>query len=329
MSRLELSPKTLDNLSRLGLHTVGHLLDKTPSSLAARFGPELARLVQLAHGQRFDPLQPTLPPQPVSCEKHLDEPETNSWRLLFLIKSMLHPLLNQLADRCQAVTQLHLDLKMADRTGTRRRESLRPAAPTLDVVLLMELIRLRLENIELTGGAELVTLETIPTEAPAKALELFHAKPTRDLDAALRAIARVRAELGDNAVVQAELLPGHLPETAYRWTRIHKLEVPTPGKPARSVNRPLIRRLLPRPRPLLSGPPNMATTQGEKIFRAACPVTPAGDHTQAHGPNLISTSWWTTEIRRGYHFLEVPSGEILWIYYDELKKSWYLQGRVE
>lgn len=329
LTRLELSPRTRDDLLRLGLDSVGDLLALPASGLGARFGPELTELVQLARGLRFDPLQAVTLPEPDRRQQMLDEPETNAWRLLFLIKRLLHPLLDQLANRRQAVTRLHLDLKLADRAGTRTRESLRPAAPTLDAVLLMELVRLRLENVALDAGAEHVALEVEAMAAPHEALELFRCQPRRDRQAALRAVARVRAELGADAVVQAELSAGHLPEAAFRWRQVDDLPPPSPA-PASASTRSLIRRLLPRPRPLLSGDASLARDQGSALLQAARgPGAPASGPLKLHPPSLLSGGWWHREIRRHYHFLEENDGTILWIYFDEIRQRWYLQGRVE
>ncbi len=60
--------------------------------------PRDGQLVDLARGLRFDPLQPLVPVEPVRAAEVLDEPETDAWRLLFLVKRLLHPLLDRLAD---------------------------------------------------------------------------------------------------------------------------------------------------------------------------------------------------------------------------------------
>lgn len=330
LARLELDPRRRDDLIRLGLETVGDLMALPTAGLAARFGRETVQLVELARGLRFDPLQPVLPPEPVRAEEVFAEAaESDAWRLLFVVKRLLHPLLERLAARGQAVALLHLDLVLDDRTHTRRRESLRPAEPTLDAVLLMELVRLRLEAVDLSAGAERAALELEPADAPPGILELFRRQPRRDPAAALRAVARVRAELGDAAVVRAELAPGHLPEQAWRWQPVTALATPQPTRlPPGEV--PLVRRVLVHPRPLLSGPADLVRTGPEQLLRAA--AGPGGsmvarDQVRSHGPHLVSTGWWAGEERRAYHFVEDREGAILWVYFAGGR--WYLQGRVE
>jgi len=335
LARLELPPRVRDDLARLGLETVGDLMALPSAGLAARFGAETAYLVGLAGGLHFDPLQPVVPDEPVRAAETLEQPESDAWRLLFLIKRLLHPLLGRLADEQKAVALLHLDLRLdvRDRAAAGRRESLRPAEPTLDVVLLTELVRLRLEGLNLSAGAEQVAVELEVTAAPAVALELFRRRQCRDLPAALRAVARVRAELGDQAVVRAELQPGHLPEQAYRWRPLTELAAPVPKRRAATDEpRPMVRRLLPHPRPLLDGAADLARTNGKQLLRAAGgPGSSEGADgaISTCGPHLVSGGWWAGEQRRAYHFVEAEGGRLLWVYYDEQKRRWYLQGTVE
>jgi protein ImuB len=301
---------------------VAQLLALPASGFAARFGPEATALYELARGERFAPLQPVRPPEADRARCDLEPPETDAWRLMFAIKRLLNPLLGRLGDRQQAVARLHLDFVLAEGAsagGNRLRETLRPAAPTVDIVLLMELVRLRLETVTLAGGVAQVTLEVVPVAAVVVAPGLFQERPRRDLRAALRAIARLRAEFGDHAVVRAQLRSGHWPEASFRWTATRDLAFATVAAPPR--RRPLIRRLLTLPRPLAGGGrPGSASDHRPDLSSAAL---------RQHGPYFLSGRWWQDEIRRAYHFVEDRRGALLWIYYDQQRGAWYLQGRVE
>ena len=46
------------------------------------------------------------------------------------------------------------------------------------------------------------------------------------------------------------------------------------------------------------------------------------------GPYIVSGGWWVREVHREYYFAETESGEILWIYYDKRRRSWFLHGEV-
>jgi protein ImuB len=160
--------------------------------LRERFGKEAHRLYRMAAGDLWTPLEPSVIEEPARQTYLLDEPDDDTTRLLFLIKQLLHPLLTTLARRHQALTALWLSL-LIDHGGWFK-ESLRPAVPTLDAAQILDLVRLRLESLQLAAGRERIELRADACAATREQLRLFAEKPTRDLDAANRSLARLRAE---------------------------------------------------------------------------------------------------------------------------------------
>jgi len=225
LNRLNIEPKFRDALFKLGITTVGALLSLPPGGLRERFGKEAHRLYRMAAGDLWAPLAPSAPVEPVRQRILLDDAESDSTRLLFLIKQLLHPLLTTLAERHQALVALWLSL-LVDH-GNYFKESLRPAVPTLDAVQILDLVRLRLESLQLAAGAIEIELGAEACAATSEQLRLFNEKPTRDLEAANRALARLRAEFGDDAVVCAKLIDGHLPEARFTWQPLTQVKLPT------------------------------------------------------------------------------------------------------
>ena len=218
LDRLALPPKQRDALDRLGICTLGDWIDLPEDGVAARFGEELQRLHRIASGSLQDPLQPE-PDVPLASERRLlDHAERSVAPLMYVLEEMLDALRAQLFDRCQAAAALKLVLKFE--SGEEHVEIVRPAAPTRDRKSLLELLRLRLGSLRLPGGVEEVTLVARGESRERGQLDLFAEKPRRDLEAANRALARVRAQLGDDAVARAELVEGHLPEGRFRWERL-------------------------------------------------------------------------------------------------------------
>ena len=305
LARLQLEPRLRDQLARLGVRTVGELCDLPEAGVGARFGAAAVALHRLARGTAFAPLVPSCPTEPERAVEVLDEPESDAWRLLFLVKRRLHPLLERLADRLRAVASLRLDLTLADRADTHLVEVLRPAAPSLDAVLLLELVRLRLEHLELAAGVERIDVTLEDIAATAGTLDLFRRQRRRDPDAAARALARIRAELGDACVVRAELTAGQLPEAQARWV---PLSVPAAAAPPPVVGLPpLVRRLLARSRDVPAPRPEFV----------------------CGGSYRMSGGWWHGEVRRAYCFVRTGRGELRWVYFDERRGVWRVQGRAE
>ncbi|MDW7710460.1 MAG: hypothetical protein SCH98_08290 [Deferrisomatales bacterium] len=250
---LGLPPTLRDALERLGVRTVGAFLALPPDGVRERFGPEAHRLHRLASGRAWAPLEPVSATEPLLRRLDLDEPEADVYRLLFLVKRLLDLLLEDLAGRAEALAALDLRLAL-DGPGGRteeRVERLRPAAPTLDGRQLLNLAHLRLEAAGLGAGVLGVILAAEPAPATAAQLDLFRQAPRRDPEAADRALARLRAELGEAAVVRARLCEGHLPEARFRWEPLERMPRPEPEKESRDTPvRPLVRRLWARPVPL-------------------------------------------------------------------------------
>ena len=46
------------------------------------------------------------------------------------------------------------------------------------------------------------------------------------------------------------------------------------------------------------------------------------------GPYVIAGGWWARSIEREYYFAETRKGAIYWVYYDRLRRRWFLQGSI-
>jgi len=326
LSRLNIEPKFRDALFKLGIKTIGALLALPPGGLRERFGKEAHRLYRMAAGDLWTPLEPSMPEEPARQKYLLDEPDGDTTRLLFLIKQLLHPLLATLARRHQALTALWLSL-LIDHGGWFK-ESLRPAVPTLDAVQILDLVRLRLESLELAAGVIEIELRAEACAATIEQLRLFNEEPTRDLDAANRALARLRAEFGDQAVVYAKLTDGHLPEARFMWEPLTRIKLPQNVlKGLNDLNSPaakvLVRRVAAKPVRLAGGPYH-GHEDGWLILDPKL-----GSIDKLTGPYLFAGGWWNREIQREYYYAETRGGDLLWLYYDRVRRRWFLQGSVE
>jgi protein ImuB len=150
---------------------------------------------------------------------------------------------------------------------------------------------------------------------------MFASKPRRDLRAANEALARVRAELGDDSVVRAVLREGHLPEASFGWERLSQVAMASP-RPVRV--RPLVRRLFARPQLL---PPQARQVRDDGWLLSGLQH---GAVVRILGPYVVSGGWWQQhELHREYHFAELRRGDCLWVYYDRNRRRWFCQGSVE
>ncbi len=318
LDRLELRPTLRIRLTKLGQRTTGDLLDLPANGLLERFGPELYQLHRLAAGEVWHPLQPQ-PDEPELAEQLiLDAPTDSATALTFLAKRLLDPLLKKVLAHHQLLTRLELHLSL-DHAGTHT-EEIRPAAPTFDTDQLLDLIRLRLESITIEHPVAELKLVATGVPQTTEQLQLFAQHPRRDLQAAERAFARLRAEFGPQAVVTVKLKEGHLPEARFTFEPLEKFNLPTvePTAPKRQ----LIRRLLTKPIPLQPRP--VCGPRG-------CHLDGLGTEpiTELKGPYLISGGWWMRPVEREYYFATTAQQNTLWIYFDRQRRRWCIQGEVD
>lgn len=322
LARLEIAPKLRDALARLGVTTVGQMVRLPGGGILERFGPEAHRLYQLAAGERWDPLVPVAPPEAPDERVLLDEEDDDIDRLVFAMKGPIDRLLDRLAARGRAAAALHVELTLKHGVGRTalRADCIKPAAPTLDARALLRLVRLRLTGMPPAAPANAIRVWADDISASRDQLALFAARPRRDLRAADEALARLRAELGDDAVVRAVLRDGHLPEASFGWERLVHV---VPAAPAPPRVRPLVRRLLPRPQPL---PPQARQVRDDGWLLTGLEH---GAVLRIKGPYIVSGGWWAQELHREYHFAELRRGDLLWVYYDRNRRRWFWQGGVE
>ena len=319
LSRLGIDPGFRDSLHKLGVRTVQAFLRLPCEGIRRRFGPQAQRLHRLAAGDLWAPLQPQRVTEPLAARCDLDDPESDAVRLLFHIKRLLDRLLATARARHEALAELTLRLRL-DRAGVHT-ERLRPAAPTLDVVQLMNLVRLRLESLALGAGVTEVRVAGRAVATAAVQQGLFIERPRRDRAAAERALARVCAEFGDEAVARAQLCEAHLPEARFAWEPVRTVPLPEPREVA---CRPMVRRIHARP---LALPPALEPDP-EPHGRPVRGGQTGCVHELA-GPYLVSGGWWRSAVHREYYFVRMRDGDMLWIYYDRRRRRWRWQGQVE
>ncbi len=315
---LGLPPTQEEALTQLGVHTIADFLRLPAAGLQQRFGAALTTLHRQLAGRHWEPWQPS--PPPILLQEHLawEAPETDRTRLLFSLKRVLDQVRATLAARRTGMTALHVELALEDRTH--QTVTIRPAAPTLDGRELLDLLRLRLETLQLSAGVTTLTVTVDDTPATDEQLVFFREGERRDLAAANRALARLRATFGEEAVRRVRLREGHLPEARWTWEPLHAVVRP---RPPRVALRQLLRRLLLRP--VLLPPPPRHARQGSWLPAGL----EAGPVVRLVGPEVLSGGWWHREIHREYYFAETARGDLLWLFYDRRRRQWFLHGWVE
>ena len=336
---LGLPPAVREDLRLLAVRTLGEFLALPPEGLRERHGADALRLHHLATARVVARFQPERPLGPLQGQRAIEPPDDQAERLLFVARALLHGLLWQAAERREVVAALTLRLDLErgrDGELPAIEALLQPAEPCLNEVQLVDLIRLRLERQALPGPVTCLglTLRTVPAQ-PGQ-LRLWRLSLRRDPDAAAVAIARVRAAFGEKAIVYAVLQPNHLPEAQFAWqcsppiprqssppsplvSQVSQGQGrPVPDEPVRT----LVRRLVGKPVALPSRPRHEPDGWLLANWRQ-------GSVVRLWGPFRITGGWWVREVRRDYFYVETESKDLLWVYYDAVRRRWYQQGTVD
>jgi len=322
LARLDIDPKLRDALARLGVTTLGQMVRLPGGGILERFGADAYHLYQLAAGERWDPLVPVAPPEAPDEHVVLDDDIADSEQLVFVLRPAIERLLERLAERGRALTALHVELVLRHAVGDteRRAECIKPATPTLDARSLVRLVHLRITGSPPASPVHAARVWADDAAASHEQLAMFAARPRRDLRAANEALARVRAELGDGAVVRAVLRDGHLPEASFGWEPIAEV---VPAAPEPKLVRPLVRRVHTKPQLL---PPQSRHVRDDGWLLSGLEQ---GAIVRIQGPYVISGGWWAHEIQREYHYAELRRGDCLWVYFDRARHRWFCHGSVE
>ncbi|TAJ15044.1 MAG: DNA polymerase Y family protein [Planctomycetota bacterium] len=322
LERAGLEPAALAELERLGVRTFDALLALPEEGLARRYGAAVARVARCAAGREEPPFAPVPREPPAPRRVEIEELANDAAHVLALCEEPLAALLAELHERGLALAELALRLELDGTSSSAAPplvETLRPAEPTLERAQLSRLLALRLAGRALPAPVAALELGCRAVAASAAQLELYGAATARrDLGAASRAFAALRALYGDACVVRARLVAAHLPESCYAWEPLARLEAP---RAQRAQTPPLVRCLLEATEGLLA--PSAREPDGwlARGLRH-------GPVVRVVGPYLLAGGWWGAEAQRDYYYAELRSGEILWLFHDRRRGRWRLHGGV-
>ena len=353
--RFGLSDQVLEDLDKLNIHRLRDLLRLSGKSLGSRYGEELRRLHRFASGEIEARASRWFRPEvPISRCAVFEPPESSGDRLVFHAKRLLHEILEAVTRLGLAVSELAYELRRED--GGVASGSVLPATPHTDELRLLSLLRLRFSSeageTEKTGVTALRL--RVRTESPVSdSKNLFTARevsgPTSSDDAgpsrdhfpvrfepkrASEAVSRISAEFGEDALIRIESREAHLPRSRFRCRSISpRRAIPREPRLAATVprnsafSRPsLVRRIYDRPLPL----PHESGLEVDGFLLRGIAKGVVRDFA---GPYRISGGWWRRlsgrSVLRDYYFVRLRQGDILWVFFDPERRSWFLEGRVE
>jgi protein ImuB len=357
---LRLPPDIRTTLRRLGLKSVGAVIDKPRAPFAARFTAQLLRRLDQALGRLDEPLLPIVAPPVYHSLQYLLEPIVTQEAVIARARRLMQVLVNVLTRDDAGARALRLSLYRVD--GAVETIDIGLTLPTRNVSHVARLLDLKLATLAATHdtrfnsefGYEAIGLAITRAEPmPARQIEISAASPSDPSpasgggsgwgsgDAAERYAALIdalRQRLGPQRVRRFEPVASHIPEQAEVLAPIDGEESAWPL--ADEKNRPLL--LLPQAEPtevtalIPDGPPRRFSWRGVTY-----------DIAGAQGPERIGAQWWRAPPpyppplageekgggpTRDYYLVEDFGGHRFWLYREGLygretaMARWYVHG---
>jgi protein ImuB len=354
VSAIRLEPGTILTLERLGLKTIGALLDMPRLALARRFKGEedvvgaLDRLL----GRKPEPLTaaPTDPP-PRALLK-LEEPMTHPEAPSQALERLIPNLVRQLQQRHLGARKLSLMGFRVD--GSVAVASVATTIPSREPKHLQRLLSDKTAMLDPEFGFDAFALQADWCERLGAAQESLVEEPSSERELA-RLVDRLTVKLGRRAVRRPQAQESHLPEQASGWVAAINSSPSKLGDRSKSGGGVLLRRAKPLHHPL-DGPSSPASSGRNSPHRLldrpeaidVIYATPEGmprrfiwrrsvhDIARAEGPERIAPEWWrqpSSARLRDYYRVEDAQGRRYWIYREGVigdgrggAPGWFIHG---
>ena len=300
----------VDVLRRLGLRTLGRFAALEASDVLARFGAQGADLHRLVNGAERLPPQVSSPPVDLRCSTAFDPPVEQVDRAAFSAKALADELHSALGARGLACTRV---LVVAETEVGDRIERLWRADGALSASAISQRVRWQLEGWLGTGRSRsrctggISRLELVPDEVrPDTGLQLgFWGGASEAGERALRALARVQALVGAEAVLVPEWQGGRAPGEQYRLIPLDAVDLharsergPAPWPGALPSPSPSMLWSRPRQVEVLDSEGRAVAVGGRGLIssppvhvRFAPEASPASVRAWA-GPWCVDERWW-------------------------------------
>ncbi len=306
LARLSFRSSSINELAKLGVHTVGDLQKLPPWEIRCRFAEELFDLVRRSK-QTSGAVRGIELADPYCAYIELDYPQDNAELLVDVICKLCTPLLEKMKHYAEGVSEIKL--RLTEDFGSVHFENLKTAEPTLDESVITDLLRLKLHAIDLNEKIVAISVRILAGALPDPQQDLCNelSKCDNTRAAANRALARVIAEFGPQCVRRARCIASHLPEDSFTWEPLERIDAPAVSTDTCAS---AVRRILKTPK-------RISTPQRNALHRIL-------------GPYSTDGLWWRqTRVERRDYFVETHCGTVQWIFYDQIKRQWFQRGFVE
>jgi len=360
VSALRFDPETVRTLERLGLKTIGVLLDMPRLALARRFraGGDVVDALDRLTGRKDEPLTAAPVDPPPRAGLRLEEPATHPEAAAQALERLIPKLVRELQERHLGARRLSLTGFRVD--GSIAVVSVATSIASRDPQHLHRLLADKTATLDPEFGFDAFALQADWAEDLGAAQDSLVEEPAGTREIA-RLVDRLTVKLGPRAVRRPQAEESHLPERASGWVSA-VASPPIQGRGPRGgvlskglnalekaserTSSPLVRHPPPAPSLEGEGRPQKLLDRPEAID--VIYATPEGmprrfvwrravhDIARAEGPERIAPEWWrqpSSARLRDYYRVEDATGRRYWIYREGVigdgrggLPSWFIHG---
>ncbi len=299
VQQLELAQVHVEQLQRVGIHQLKHLLPIAGKELGRRFGLEVLNHLGRIKGDIRQPLTFFEPPLHFRKNLELFHEIGISQVLLFPLKRMIQEMETFLNGRELVVTSITITLLYRD--GEPTSLTIGSASGEYKADKWMTLVTLNIERTRLNAAVVGITLTSGELiEKNATVDDMFCGAKGNMTPAQL--ISLLQARVGKERIVGIQLHQDHRPEHAFSYKKPLKQASTLPGA---------FPSILPKIRPLILLPEPQPLTE---------------QYTVLEGPERVRSAWWgKQEIYRDYFIARDNQGAVCWLF-TEPQGTWFLHG---
>lgn len=301
----EVDPEVVGLLERLGLARLGDVAALEESLVAGRFGALGLEMHRLARGDDRHPALAVAPPPVESRREAFDGPLPEAALVVAAAARLADPFLAHFAARGALVTHVVVRCEHESPAGAGVLERAWYLPEGATAAALVERVRWMLRDWRAGGVTALELRAEGARAATGRQLGLWGGRGPGD-EAALRAIDRLRATLGDGALRVAAPSGGRDPGEAYALVPLEARGEAAPAPPP-------WRGAIPRPSPALVGAPGAAIDVRDAAgatVRVSARHEPSAEPARVRigardydvvgwaGPWPVEERWWDPSRRR-------------------------------
>ncbi len=295
-------------LHRLGIETIGQLMELPRETLPARFGPILSRRLDEAIGAVPEPIAAMETPAQVEARYVFEYPITSPQAIEIAIERLIDRIVKQLDRLCAGARTIRLEMRRAYAPALEKTVELtRPSRDPREINNLLQCaIEMMNDGID-AACSGIVMIVPRWEKTPVHQISLDGKDEDRDERELGRLIQRLSVRLGKEKVAAIEPIEAHLPELAWSPTpALHQHRPVASTWPA--IHRPLC---------MLDCPVEIPVTVAPSQAREGRPVQFVYGRVRrvvhAVGPERLHGPWWEGRSKSRDYFdaVRVRQGERL------------------